>query len=75
MGESSLTGTISWWYDTSFDTLLIVSAMETGKILMMLESFPGAFYGIWSLSEDFSSKTQNLMFARCSKDDIAKSDE
>ncbi|GFV93943.1 von Willebrand factor [Trichonephila clavipes] len=52
------------------------SAMETGKNLLALESFPYAFFTTSSVSHgDFSSKTQNLTFACCSKDDTEKSNE
>ncbi|GFY11703.1 von Willebrand factor [Trichonephila clavipes] len=50
-------------------------AMETDKNSLMLESIPYTFFSNLSVSGDFSSKTQNLMFPRCSKDGIAKSDE
>ncbi|GBM54150.1 hypothetical protein AVEN_67259-1 [Araneus ventricosus] len=41
-----------------------------------MASFPYGIFSISSLSEgDFSSKTQNLMFARSSKDDNSKSDD
>ncbi|GFX85616.1 hypothetical protein TNCV_3717861 [Trichonephila clavipes] len=49
---------------------------ETGKNPLLLASFPYDSFSISSVPKgDFSNKTHNLMFARCSKDDIAKSDE
>ncbi|GFY15512.1 uncharacterized protein TNCV_1573231 [Trichonephila clavipes] len=54
----------------------LVEAMKTGKTPLVLESFPYAFFSNSSASEgDFSSETQNLMFARCSEDDIVKPNE
>ncbi|GFX65539.1 hypothetical protein TNCV_5082751 [Trichonephila clavipes] len=57
-------------------TTHVVIAMETDKNLLVLQSFPYAFFIISSVSEgDFWSKAHDLMFARCSEDGIEKSDE